>query len=261
MAIVRVMPSKTAAIVEARIYLASLGLLGGTDPVEKQRVESLVLPEGKIVCAQAARHRPLLHISNRALARRRRDAARVLTELKRLLRVPQFRQLNPETRWQNALRRVLPCHAMAYDPKIRAVGKSTKDRNLLHGGSGMRISRFFRRCADRVRSLRRSGFAMHGQQMPCHPQFGSAIQLKPITGRFEAGLETQVNNLCISSEGWSPDSDNGPTFASGISFQPRRTPSAEIDAFLEDMEGPSGSTARLRRIGSRLRDSGLHRQR
>ena len=41
MAIVRVMPSKTAAIVEkARIYLASLGLLGGTDPVEKQRVEA-----------------------------------------------------------------------------------------------------------------------------------------------------------------------------------------------------------------------------
>ena len=69
MAIVRVMPSKTAAIVEkARIYLASLGLLGGTDPVEKQRVEAWCY-RGKIVWrkqeAQAS-----APISDRALARR-----------------------------------------------------------------------------------------------------------------------------------------------------------------------------------------------
>jgi FtsP/CotA-like multicopper oxidase with cupredoxin domain len=39
MAVVRVMPSKTAALVErARIYLASLGVLRGEDPVEKERV-------------------------------------------------------------------------------------------------------------------------------------------------------------------------------------------------------------------------------
>lgn len=69
MAIVRVMPSKTAAIVEkARIYLASLGLLGGTDPVEKQRVEAWCY-RGKTVWRKQE-EQASAPISNRAFARR-----------------------------------------------------------------------------------------------------------------------------------------------------------------------------------------------
>lgn len=69
MAIVRVMPSKTAAIVEkARIYLASLGLLGGTDPAEKQRVEAWCYRGKTLWRKQEAQAAPLM--SDRALARR-----------------------------------------------------------------------------------------------------------------------------------------------------------------------------------------------
>jgi len=65
-------------------------------------------------------------------------------------------------------------------------------------------------------------------------------QLKPITGQ-QAQLETQVNNLHLERK-LVLDSDNGPTFASGsASLSPNAK--REIDAFLEDMEGPSGSTA------------------
>ena len=63
-------------------------------------------------------------------------------------------------------------------------------------------------------------------------------QLKPITGQQEQ-LETQMNNLHLERK-LVLDSSTGPTFASGSAAL---SPNAkrEIDAFLGDMEGPTGS--------------------
>ncbi len=63
-------------------------------------------------------------------------------------------------------------------------------------------------------------------------------QLKPITGQQEQ-LEAQVNNLHLERK-LVLDSSQGPTFASGSAAL---SPNAkrEIDAFLGDMEGPTGS--------------------
>jgi outer membrane protein OmpA-like peptidoglycan-associated protein len=65
-------------------------------------------------------------------------------------------------------------------------------------------------------------------------------QLKPITGQQEQ-LQTQVNNLHLERK-LVLDSSTGPTFASGsASLSPNAK--REIDAFLGDMEGPTGSSA------------------
>jgi outer membrane protein OmpA-like peptidoglycan-associated protein len=65
-------------------------------------------------------------------------------------------------------------------------------------------------------------------------------QLKPITGQQEQ-LETQVNNLHLERK-LVLDSSTGPTFATGSAALSRNA-KREIDAFLEDMEGPAGSSA------------------
>jgi outer membrane protein OmpA-like peptidoglycan-associated protein len=64
-------------------------------------------------------------------------------------------------------------------------------------------------------------------------------QLKPITGQQEQ-LETQMNNLHLERK-LVLDSSQGPTFATGSAAL---SPNAkrEIDAFLGDMEGPTGSS-------------------
>lgn len=64
-------------------------------------------------------------------------------------------------------------------------------------------------------------------------------QLRPITGQQEQ-LETQINNLHLERK-LVLDSSAGPTFASGSAAL---SPNAkrEIDAFLGDMEGPTGSS-------------------
>jgi outer membrane protein OmpA-like peptidoglycan-associated protein len=65
-------------------------------------------------------------------------------------------------------------------------------------------------------------------------------QLKPITGQQEQ-LETQVNNLHLERK-LVLDSSTGPTFATGsASLSPNAK--REIDAFLGDMEGPTGASA------------------
>jgi FtsP/CotA-like multicopper oxidase with cupredoxin domain len=70
MAVVKVLPSRTAAIVErARIYLASLGLLGSPDPAEKERAEAWCY-RGKPALRKRATPEPLALIGNRAIARR-----------------------------------------------------------------------------------------------------------------------------------------------------------------------------------------------
>jgi outer membrane protein OmpA-like peptidoglycan-associated protein len=64
-------------------------------------------------------------------------------------------------------------------------------------------------------------------------------QLKPITGQQQQ-LETQMNNLHLERK-LVLDSSQGPTFATGsaaLSGNAKR----EIDAFLGDMEGPTGSS-------------------
>jgi len=64
-------------------------------------------------------------------------------------------------------------------------------------------------------------------------------QLKPITGQQEQ-LQTQMNNLHLERK-LVLDSSQGPTFATGsaaLSSNAKR----EIDAFLGDMEGPTGSS-------------------
>ena len=63
-------------------------------------------------------------------------------------------------------------------------------------------------------------------------------QLQPIKGQQEQ-LETQVNNLHLERK-LVLDSSNGPTFKTGsaaLSGNAKR----EIDAFVGDMEGPTGS--------------------
>ena len=61
-------------------------------------------------------------------------------------------------------------------------------------------------------------------------------QLQPIKGQ-QAQLETQVNNLHLERK-LVLDSSTGPTFASGsASLSPNAK--REIDAFLEDMDGPA----------------------
>ncbi|MFZ2064121.1 MAG: OmpA family protein [Candidatus Binatus sp.] len=65
-------------------------------------------------------------------------------------------------------------------------------------------------------------------------------QLQPIKGQ-QAQLETQVNNLHLERK-LVLDSSTGPTFASGsASLSPNAK--REIDAFLEDMDGPAASSA------------------
>ena len=64
-------------------------------------------------------------------------------------------------------------------------------------------------------------------------------QLKPITGQQQQ-LETQMNNLHLERK-LVLDSSQGPTFATGsaaLSGNAKR----EIDAFLGDVEGPTGSS-------------------
>ncbi len=63
-------------------------------------------------------------------------------------------------------------------------------------------------------------------------------QLRPITGQQEQ-LEAQVNNLHLERK-LVLDSSQGPTFATGSAAL---SPNAkrEIDAFLGDMEGPTGT--------------------
>jgi outer membrane protein OmpA-like peptidoglycan-associated protein len=65
-------------------------------------------------------------------------------------------------------------------------------------------------------------------------------QLRPITGQQEK-LEAQVNNLHLERK-LVLDSSTGPTFATGSAAL---SPNAkrEIDAFIGDMEGPTGSAA------------------
>jgi outer membrane protein OmpA-like peptidoglycan-associated protein len=65
-------------------------------------------------------------------------------------------------------------------------------------------------------------------------------QLQPIKGQ-QAQLETQMNNLHLERK-LVLDSTNGPTFKTGsaaLSGNAKR----EIDAFVEDMEGPAGSAS------------------
>jgi outer membrane protein OmpA-like peptidoglycan-associated protein len=65
-------------------------------------------------------------------------------------------------------------------------------------------------------------------------------QLQPIKGQQEQ-LETQVNNLHLERK-LVLDSSNGPTFKTGsaaLSGNAKR----EIDAFVGDMEGPTGSAS------------------
>src|ERR1700688_3961394 len=64
-------------------------------------------------------------------------------------------------------------------------------------------------------------------------------QLRPITGQQEK-LEAQVNNLHLERK-LVLDSSTGPTFATGSAAL---SPNAkrEIDAFIGDMEGPTGPT-------------------
>jgi outer membrane protein OmpA-like peptidoglycan-associated protein len=65
-------------------------------------------------------------------------------------------------------------------------------------------------------------------------------QLQPIKGQ-QAQLETQMNNLHLEKK-LVLDSTNGPTFKTGsaaLSGNAKR----EIDAFVEDLEGPSGSAS------------------
>jgi outer membrane protein OmpA-like peptidoglycan-associated protein len=63
-------------------------------------------------------------------------------------------------------------------------------------------------------------------------------QLRPITGQQQQ-LETQMNNLHLEKR-LVLDSSNGPTFATGSAALSRNA-KREIDAFLGDMEGPTGS--------------------
>src|ERR1700720_3194107 len=64
-------------------------------------------------------------------------------------------------------------------------------------------------------------------------------QLKPITGQQEQ-LETQGNNLDLEGK-LGLDSSQGPTFAAGSAALSTNA-KLEIDAFLGDMEGPTGSS-------------------
>jgi outer membrane protein OmpA-like peptidoglycan-associated protein len=64
-------------------------------------------------------------------------------------------------------------------------------------------------------------------------------QLQPITGQQQQ-LEAQMNNLHLEKR-LVLDSSNGPTFATGSSALSGNA-KREIDAFLGDMEGPTGSS-------------------
>src|SRR5260370_15774903 len=65
-------------------------------------------------------------------------------------------------------------------------------------------------------------------------------QLQPIKGQ-QAQLETQVNNLHLERK-LVLDSTNGPTFKTG-SAALNANAKHEIDQFVGDMEGPTGSAS------------------
>jgi outer membrane protein OmpA-like peptidoglycan-associated protein len=125
------------------------------------------------------------------------------------------------------------------DPKINWLENQRRNSVLNHGGFIVRIT-----CLKNAVHIGIEAFAAAGLLLSASGCLATRNwvndQLKPITGQ-QAQLETQVNNLHLERK-LVLDSSTGPTFATGSAAL---SPNAkrEIDAFLEDMEGPTGSSA------------------